>query len=382
MRRLIAACLCFGALPTWAWLDFGHLLAAQIAELELEQKDVTLLNTVLSDWRQDYPAMSDLVMSAVWADHIKCNAGRGDRFCMGRPNDALNAFDNWHYTDIPYNPDNLHITESRFPPRPSAVWALAEAISTFRYTKTSFACNMMLRFAIHIIGDMHQPLHCATLFSEGGRLGNFSGGDRGGNLFRIKPPSTPPGDETGHWKSLHELWDAGAGLYVYEWPLSGAEKAELLRRAGEAKQEFPREHFPQYNSSELKHCGTDPSYCIGVFERWAREGHELAISHAYAYGIHEGYDQAPSQQYLDMVKVQSERQVVLAGYRLADFLKEITPHLTIPHPSPSATVVMEDTGLSMMRILLSLACLLQSIAIAALSVVVCRRKSRDVLLQH
>jgi len=54
-----------------------------------------------------------------------------------------------------------------------------------------------MRLMIHIIGDIHQPLHTSALFSK-----EFPKGDLGGNLFEIiylKKKS---------YKELHEFWDA------------------------------------------------------------------------------------------------------------------------------------------------------------------------------
>ena len=42
---------------------------------------------------------------------------------------------------------------------------------------------MFIRFLIHFIGDLHQPLHIITMYSD-----NFlpPGGDNGGNSFLIQ----------------------------------------------------------------------------------------------------------------------------------------------------------------------------------------------------
>lgn len=51
---------------------------------------------------------------------------------------------------------------------------------------------MMLHFLIHYVGDIHQPLHGASMVSS-----RFPKGDKGGNDFKIKHKD---GD-------LHTLWD-------------------------------------------------------------------------------------------------------------------------------------------------------------------------------
>ena len=38
----------------------------------------------------------------------------------------------------------------------------------------------MLRFLIHVIGDIHQPLHASTFFSD-----EYPDGDMGGNKFYV-----------------------------------------------------------------------------------------------------------------------------------------------------------------------------------------------------
>ena len=52
-----------------------------------------------------------------------------------------------------------------------------------------------LRLLIHYVGDLHQPLHATTRYSE-----NHQDGDEGGNFFLIQ--------EIDKIKELHALWDS------------------------------------------------------------------------------------------------------------------------------------------------------------------------------
>ena len=71
-----------------------------------------------------------------------------------------------------------------------AVTALARFAETLRDPTASAADKRLaLRFTIHIIGDLHQPLHA-------GRPG-----DRGGNNVKV----TWFGEQT----NLHSVWDSG-----------------------------------------------------------------------------------------------------------------------------------------------------------------------------
>src|SRR4051794_37148479 len=51
-----------------------------------------------------------------------------------------------------------------------------------------------LCWILHLIGDVHQPLHCATLYSP-----QFERGDLGGNSFGVKI--------NGKEYRLHTFWD-------------------------------------------------------------------------------------------------------------------------------------------------------------------------------
>lgn len=43
-----------------------------------------------------------------------------------------------------------------------------------------FSKSLMLLILIHVVGDLHQPLHNAQLVSR-----DFPYGDKGGNLFKV-----------------------------------------------------------------------------------------------------------------------------------------------------------------------------------------------------
>ena len=62
---------------------------------------------------------------------------------------------------------------------------------------------MFLRMIIHIIGDIHQPLHNSNYFN---RTFNNSVGDMGGNLINVTRLD-------GIVMNLHAYWDSGA-LYL------------------------------------------------------------------------------------------------------------------------------------------------------------------------
>mgnify|MGYP002145137110 CR=1 FL=1 len=58
-----------------------------------------------------------------------------------------------------------------------------------------FEMSFMLRHLLHLVGDIHQPLHAAALFSN-----EFPKGDDGGNLFKINYSESVT--------NLHKLYDS------------------------------------------------------------------------------------------------------------------------------------------------------------------------------
>lgn len=134
---------------------------------------------------------SSFTEAACWADDLKAR-------------DAYQEAD-WHFIDLP-----VCKLASGACPQPgsadNAVWAIKNAQTTvFSAKAVQLDKARQLRFMIHIVGDIHQPLHAASYFSS-----QFPAGDRGGNSW---PVSGFP------WTSeLHALWDGGLGLWYDDIP--------------------------------------------------------------------------------------------------------------------------------------------------------------------
>lgn len=130
-----------------------------------------------------------------------------------------------------------------------------------------------LRGLIHWVGDIHQPLHTI-------------GRERGGTLFILADNS--------NGKNLHQLWDNGAG--------SLKNISDLKKTAHAWQQAYPP------TAEQLQE--TDPMM-------WAQEGYLLATSQVYL-GITP--HTVPSTAYIERAQVLVQKQIVLAGARLAQIL--------------------------------------------------------------
>jgi hypothetical protein len=163
-----------------------------------------------------------------------------------------------------------------------------------------------LRFSFHLVGDIHQLLHTAQLFTT-----DYTQGDRGGNEICVRVT------QAGQPMDLHRFWDGVT-----------TSSSNLTRRRNEATALRTRQEFQRSQLTEL--VSTD-------FESWAKESYEIATKIAYRNG---GWIGNPKGGSMDCTMVAAapvlpvgyvvsasriaERRMILAGYRLADLLTRLT----------------------------------------------------------
>ena len=198
--RLFRLTLAFLLIAPWlpkplaAWDAEGHELVATMAFDRLNpkaQKAVTDLARQMENPDQAY----DAITLACWMDDL-------------RKNPAMlyhGMFLSWHYIDIGLDPGD---PQPSFEPgddndvHGNVVQALKRALVVLKggtdpYIQTkAMACAMVM----HLVGDIHQPLHCATkYFISGGRWHQDAGGNKEAVL------NGPPGDAK---FNLHAFWDS------------------------------------------------------------------------------------------------------------------------------------------------------------------------------
>lgn len=119
--------------------------------------------------------------------------------------------------------------------------------------------GIFMRILIHVIGDMHQPLHNASLFNS-----TYTDGDIGGNLEKLILLN-------GTAMNMHSYFDSGAlRLDSFARPLS-AEKLETIHQLGETYRMMnPRSLF----GDRIKI--TDPI-------KWSQETYDIARDVIYPY---------------------------------------------------------------------------------------------------
>ena len=272
--------------PALGWWCTGHMLVAQVA-----QDDLTTAAPAALQWAQElvenlagpltHNTSNTFVESACWPDDIKYY--------------GLEAMNDWHFLNQPYNPDGfMNIIEFS---NGDALWAIDQFTGTLTSkvrSQAPFETSIAMRYLIHLIGDMHQPLHVTEMWNE-----QFPNGDLGGNLFPIKFNSGIT--------ELHALWDSCMGHYPDDpWrPLNETGWQFLEEEAEALMQLYPRSSLSQ----EL----SDPN-----ITHWATANYHLAVT--YAYNL--TYDSSPSPDYLEAGWTVVQKQLALAGYRLSTAIQQ------------------------------------------------------------
>jgi len=320
------------------WWDTGHMLVSQIGYNYLSQNESSETRDALQnafDALQTYYADSaTFVTSACWMDDLKKR--------------NVTQFDNWHFINIPLCDDGINApcdnmtVRGLVNERDNIVWAINDAISVIRSTAAGgFERGFAMRNLIHLVGDIHQPLHSVTRYSA-----NTPNGDQGGNLFHI--PRWGPNGVT----NLHSLWDSGAGLFV-----------GLIRPLDPTNQSYidtwAEKIMSQVNISAIGDQNN--------ITAWAVEG--VALASQYAYNL--TYGDSPSDEYIAEAQAVIEQQIGIAGYRLAQVLKQIVlcnsntyncPVINNVKPCPGGQPKTHPVGYTVASTILAVALLASMIA--------------------
>lgn len=214
----------------------------------------------------------------------------------------------WHYVDQPYLSEGDSIKD--YPNYQFAAENLVEALKAFggwlkgddsqkntvyiqevmdEYPVEKDAKSFALRMVIHLIGDIHQPLHTTSEVNS-----QFPEGDRGGNGH--KAPSKDGAN------NLHAIWDSV--LYEYatypNLPYSNSDWSWISNEASKLSQQYPVSSSKVYK---------------GDYDRWAQEGLDAAGPYVY-----DGFvdNQLPSKAYQDRASDKLKSMMMYGARRLAE----------------------------------------------------------------
>ena len=297
---LVMALACRTAL---AWNSIGHMSVAWVAYQKLTPTEkarvaaLLQLNPYYKEWLTYIPAgtsdadrdMYVFMMAATWPDQIKAmgshyvgtdTAPRAEQASLNDGYEDHNAHKYWHFVNTPLGGEGNNLA-------PLSVPTAIQKITVFRAALASKIPDPIksydLVWLIHLVGDVHQPLHCSTRVSSANPKG-----DQGGNLVVVAGPS----------KELHAFWDGALGDGETKNFMVAAKVAATL---------------PDADASLVSDDKEDD---------WAGESYALAKSAVYVDPVGAGLGPYTlSAPYTTNMQQIAKQRVALAGARLANALK-------------------------------------------------------------
>lgn len=275
-----------------AWWGRGHMVVAAFAYLEMDKNQQQEVTNLLKfhpeyerSWKSEYAkyrkkmdlGMFLMMRASVWADEIK------------RKNHPAYEMrhNNWHYVTYKITfPDKFVTTLPDGSKEPNVVWGIDQAQKQLQNQKLDKAERAIaLSWLVHLVGDIHQPLHCGSVFND-----TYPKGDLGGNKQYVRPK--------GKAMKLHGLWDSALGRK------NNHRKA--MNQAIALREEMANLKF----SNDF-----DPV-------AWSKDSFDLIISAVHQQGKLETSSEeatAPkvSKKYLQDMKTLAKKQGAKAGTRLA-----------------------------------------------------------------
>lgn len=278
-----------------AWSASGHMIAAAIAYRELPLPLRTQWYLLLREhpshdqWMREAGDSVEFgvylfMRAAVWPDELRREQG-------------AEAHPEWHYVNYPLVPPEYPMREPLPSPNGNILMAIEHNAAVLRdLSQPAQRRAIALAWLLHLVADLHQPLHVVAVVDE-----TWPAGDRGGNeiFFRTS-------DTASRAMPLHAVWDGLLGRVTEYTP--------LLNQVIAIADEHPRERL-----AEQLRSAPD-------VQAWARESRSLAIDSVYA-GARGGVTRERqaeaavlSEEYTTRATSVARRRVALAGYRLADLL--------------------------------------------------------------
>jgi len=280
----------------FAWGFKGHVLVAQIAYNNLTptaQNKVNRLSTIIFQrlserWQErlnrNYNDVSNFAKIAVLPDNWR-NWKLGtifQHFDAPIPSSlsdyVYKSTAAWHFINQPFPNTTCHTIKPK-----NVVWALQNIIYALSHEKNQNAQAVLLTLLTHWVGDANQPLHTISKVDSQCRE------DRGGNLYCLR-------ESRGRKcrKNLHQLWDNAVGFLK--------NRKNLLNESIKLQERYPKSAFPEVVITSRP-------------DEWVKQEYRYA---SFIYSTPKL--QKPSPGYYRKGQQIAQRQIILAGYRLAYLL--------------------------------------------------------------
>ncbi len=300
-----------------AWNSTGHEVVAGIAWDNMtpaaRQQAITILNaSQAGDCLHELDAGDQrafFIRAATWPDVVRPERhkdAQGNPITDTRPCTQFNE-PGEHFDDHFWSGNSGAKGANAPKDRPDVAMRPQNAVERLMSFRPLVACTAApcsatveqaheLAWILHLVGDIHQPLHNAARVTTAPKEEQ---GDQGGNLFLLHAgPNMPP--------NLHSFWD-------------NIVDNTIPRTQGETD--------AAYVDRVIKRIeGDHPSGTLAArietaqFDAWSEEGFKTAERVAYPVSLKR--DGTPSKAYRATAFKVADEAIALGGYRLADLLNK------------------------------------------------------------
>jgi hypothetical protein len=272
---LLSLVLLFFGQNAFCWGTLGHKTSAQIAWNLMDSQTRTKLTQILNN--QNFSEIS------TWADSARSQAEW--KFTVWYHFEK--APDNYTYLD------NLQRQDDKYRKLGGLLEALYIAEDMYKNTNsTATEKENAIKFLVHFIADIHQPLHT-------GRVE-----DNSGNKIPMK--------WLGLDVNLHQVWDSQIIYLGHKDFLSNAVESDQVQK------------YSDYLMTKFKDMPVTPD----LFRRYDDWMHESMVPRADAYNFRNESEQDYTNRFIDIV----DKRIYLAGLRIANSLSRIVAEQSRPQP--------------------------------------------------
>jgi hypothetical protein len=242
--------LTLASFHVFAWGPTGHRVTGHIAEKYLTKKARKAVRQILGG--------QSLAMVSTWMDEVRSDT-------------AYDYMADWHWVTIP---DGMTYDQAEKNPKGDVIQTLERLIAELKSRKLSPRQEQeCLKILVHLVGDIHQPLHVGR------------GDDRGGNDIKVMWFRTD--------SNLHRVWDSDM---IDDTRLSYTELAESLLPPADS-----------VRNAWQKNSVRDWAYESMRYRKQVYNTGNNRLGYSYSY------------QYFHIVR----ERLLQAGIRLAGILNEI-----------------------------------------------------------
>ena len=313
--------------PALCWGGKGHRIVGAVADLVLEEHPKTQAKV------KEILGGDTLATVSVWADCAK-----GFRYCNSAPTPEEKTYanknphhHNFHYTDIPYQQPK-YVAGTAGSGSDDVVQVMKYAIAVLRgQAPANGPAKLDQREAlwvlVHLVGDIHQPLHVASLYydKDCGRVVDpnvVGAGQENFGIGKTVSETTGGNDLMKGSDNLHHYWDSTTVDNAMK--LAGVSKTAIGPFAEYLVAHPPKkwkttggvDTWPEKWATEIMPVGRQAFDSIKLGEaEHPDEAHPTNLKCTAQFTFENGYD--------DWAKKQALQQLGKGGFRLANLLVAI-----------------------------------------------------------